>query len=163
MIADDILQMKREILADPFFGDAVKHTSGKFGDIQNKVIVDSGCGYGEMAVFFADQGAIVTGIDKDRKKIDKAIDLAESFGVRDNCSFLHESSEETSIPTASVDIIFSKSTIQYMDKEKVFREYLRILKPGGSVALLENLPLELLPENLLLELLQHQEHFQLYL
>jgi len=81
------------------------------------------------------------GIDKDKMKMNKARDLAESYGLRDSCTFLHELSEETCIPTGSVDIIFSRSTIQYMDKERLFREYLRILKPGGSVALLENLPL----------------------
>jgi len=44
---------------------------------------------------FARQSATVMGIDKDKMKMNKARDLAESYGFRDSCAFLHELSEET--------------------------------------------------------------------
>ena len=140
MTPNSIEQLREEIVTDPFFGDAVGFILCKLGDVRNKVILDSGCGMGKMSVFFAIQGAKVIGIDKDGKRIDMAISLADSFGVKNSCLFLQECSEKTTIDSGSIDIIFSKSTIQYMDREKVLNEYVRILKPGGSIALLENLP-----------------------
>ena len=140
MTPNSIEQLREEIVTDPFFGDAVEFILCKLGDVRNKVILDSGCGVGRMSVFFAIQGAKVIGIDKNGERIDAAKSLADSFGVKNSCLFLQECSEETTIDSGSIDIIFSKSTIQYMDQEKVLNEYVRILKPGGSIALVENLP-----------------------
>jgi ubiquinone/menaquinone biosynthesis C-methylase UbiE len=133
-------QIKEEILADPFFGDAVEFILNKLGNVQNKVILDSGCGSGQMSVFFALQGAKIIGIDKKSACIDDAITMARSFGVESNCSFLQGCSESIPIDSNSIDVIFSKSTIQYMEREKVLDEYIRVLKPDGCIALIENLP-----------------------
>jgi ubiquinone/menaquinone biosynthesis C-methylase UbiE len=133
-------QLSEEILADPFFGDAMRFVLSTMGDVRGKVIFDSGCGGGKMSVFFALQGATVIGIDKDTTRLSEAIGLADSFGVRSGCSFLLGDSEECPIDSGSIDIVFSRSTIQYMEREKVLNEYVRILKPGGSIALVENLP-----------------------
>jgi ubiquinone/menaquinone biosynthesis C-methylase UbiE len=133
-------QLREDIVTDPFFGDAVRFVLSKLGDVRGKVIFDSGCGGGKMSVFFALQGATVIGIDKDETKLNEAIGLSDSFGVRSSCSFLLGYSEKCPIDSGSIDIIFSRSTIQYMEREKALNEYVRILKPGGSIALVENLP-----------------------
>lgn len=133
-------QIEGEVISDPIFGAAVEFLLGKIGDVQNKVILDSGCGSGKMSVFFALKGANVIGIDKDSACIDRATKLAHSCGVQSNCLFLQGYSESTTIDSCSIDIVFSKSTIQYMERERVLNEYIRILKPRGSLALIENLP-----------------------
>lgn len=133
-------QFKKEIITDPFFGDAVRFILSKLGDMRGKVIFDSGCGAGVMSVFFALQGATVIGIDRDSRQLAKAVDLATSFGVNNNCFFLMANSEECPIDSDSIDIVFSRSALQYMERDKVFEEYFRILKPDGSLALIENLP-----------------------
>ena len=132
--------LHKEILADRYFGHAVSFVLNKLGNVRGKIILDSGCGVGKMSVFFALQGATVIGIDKDRSRLSAASSLADSLGVQSSCSFLYGSSEECPIDSASIDIIFSKSTIQYMERDKVLNEYVRLLKPGGSMALVENLP-----------------------
>src|SRR5262245_13466031 len=133
-------QIEGEVISDPIFGAAVEFLLGKIGDVQNKVILDSGCGSGKMGVFFALKGANVIGIDKNSACIARATKLAHSCGVKSSCSFLQRYSESTGIDSCSIDIVFSRSTIQYMERERVLNEYIRILKPGGSIALIENLP-----------------------
>ena len=135
-------RLSEEIFAEPLFGDAMRFVLSTMGDVRGKVIFDSGCGGGMMSVFFALQGATVIGMDKDKDatRLSEVIGLADSFGVRSSCSFLLGDSEECPIDSGSIDIVFSKSTIQYMEREKVLNEYVRILKPGGSIALVENLP-----------------------
>jgi len=140
MTQDNREKLNKEILADLYFEHAVRFVINKLGDVHGKVIFDSGCGVGKMSVFFALQGATVIGIDKDRSRLSAASSLANSLGVQSSCLFLHGSSEECPIESDSIDIIFSKSTIQYMERDKALNEYVRILKQGGSMALLENLP-----------------------
>lgn len=133
-------QLKNQILTDPFCGNAVAFVLGKIGDIRDKVILDSGCGCGEMSVFFALQGAKVIGIDKNKLAIDSSKKFAQSNKVEEKCLFVQGCSELMPVDSASIDIIFSRSTIQYMDHRKVLNEYLRILKPLGIIILIENLP-----------------------
>lgn len=140
MVLGSIEQMQEEILIDPFFGNAISFALNQLGEIKDKTILDSGCGIGKMSVFFALKDAKIIGIDKCSKRIKKARDLATSYDVQDNCLFLHGSSEETDIQSSSIDIIFSKSTIQYMDRKRVINEYIRVLKPDGQLVLIENLP-----------------------
>jgi ubiquinone/menaquinone biosynthesis C-methylase UbiE len=129
-----------QINNDPYFGEAVRFVLNKLGSLKGKVIFESGCGSGEMSVFFALQGASIIGIDKDRSRLGAARRLADSLEVQSRCLFLQGSAEECPLDSTSIDIIFSKSTIQYMNRDRVLSEYLRLLKPGGNMALLENLP-----------------------
>lgn len=133
-------QFREELINDPYFGDAVRFILSKLGDIRGKVVLDSGCGAGKMSAFFALHGAKVIGIDKDANKLIKAVRLAKSLEVASSCFFVLGSSEASPIGIESIDIVFSRSTIQYMEREKVLNEYIRILKPNGNMALIENLP-----------------------
>ncbi len=133
-------QLINRIQYDPFFGEAVSFVLNKIGDFRDKVILDSGCGFGEMSVFFALQGARIIGIDKSETAIEGAKKLAFSSHVENKCHFIHGCSETISLENASIDIIFSRSAIQYMDRIKVLDQYMRILKPSGIIVLIENLP-----------------------
>jgi 2-polyprenyl-3-methyl-5-hydroxy-6-metoxy-1,4-benzoquinol methylase len=133
-------QLRKRVLTGPVLGNAVGFFFDKIGDIRNKVVLDSGCGKGEMSVLLAFQGAKVIGLDASKPAINDSRSLAQSFGVENHCSFIQAQSESIPIQSESVDIIFSKSTIQYMDREKVLDEYTRIIKPDGIVVLIENLP-----------------------
>ena len=135
-----VKQLKMEILNDPFFGNANRFVLDKIGDVQNKVILDSGCGTGKMSLFFALQGAKVIGIDKRKSALIYAKKLAQSYNVQDNCLFIQGYSESMPIHSEVIDLIYSKSTIQYMNHNKVLDEYTQIMKPAGIVVLIENLP-----------------------
>ena len=80
------------------------------------------------------------GMDRNPACVEQATALAKLLGVAHRCSFLVGCAEECPFASKSVDAVFSKSTIQYMERDKVLSEYFRILRPGGSLALIENLP-----------------------
>lgn len=135
-----IKELKKEIIGDPFFGRSISFALDNIGDISGKKIVDVGCGNGEMSVFFALRGANVVGIDIEASVLEEAKALALKRNIKDECIFLNVSAESMPIESSSIDIIFSKSTIQYMNREDVLTEYNRIIKPDGIIVLLENLP-----------------------
>ncbi|MBT7617699.1 MAG: class I SAM-dependent methyltransferase [Calditrichaeota bacterium] len=135
-----VKQIKKDFLFDPFFGDAVEYILDKRLDVLGSVILESGCGAGKTCLYFALQGAKTIGLDLKKHEMENGVRLAESFELRDKCLFLKGNSAYIPIESNSVDIIFSKSTIQYMDRKKVLNEYMRILKSDGVVILIENLP-----------------------
>jgi ubiquinone/menaquinone biosynthesis C-methylase UbiE len=65
--------------------------------------------------------------------------LAQLYNTDHKCTFINCKSELMPIADASIDIIFSRSTMQYMDYDKVLSEYMRVLKPSGTLAVIENL------------------------
>jgi ubiquinone/menaquinone biosynthesis C-methylase UbiE len=133
-------QIRKDIINDPFFSEALLFVLAQFGNVKEKVILDSGCGAGKTAVFFALQGAKVIGIDINNAQITRARRLACTVGVETSCVFVQGRSESIGLASNSIDIIFSKSTIQYMERNSVIGEYIRILKPDGCIGLIENLP-----------------------
>jgi len=103
------------------------------GNLKNKKLLDLGCGGGQTSVFFAEQGAIVKGVDFSKKQIDFAKDLAEKKGVG-KLSFQQGNIEDLSVfEECSFDLVNSSHTIHYVkDLQKCFDEIFRILQPKGK-------------------------------
>lgn len=130
----------REVLRDPLFGQALDYALRHLGDLSGKVVVDAGCGDGTLSAYFALLGATVIGVDKNLNAIEKATERIKMFGLANRCQFLCESVESMTLRHATADVVFSRSTMQYVDRAKAVNEYGRILKTNGALALLENLP-----------------------
>lgn len=141
-IADDAatLEIYEKVLDDPILGPSVRRGLSQLTGIKNSTIVDMGCGKGFVSVFFALHGATVIGFDTEAKSLARAGNLAKKFNVQDRCHFFRSCSEQMPITPGSVDVVFSRSTLQYTDRWRVFEECQRILKPGGTLILNENLP-----------------------
>lgn len=132
-------RFKQMILSDPYFGDAVQFVFSAIGNVQNKIILDNGCGSGMLSVLFALEGAEVIGIDKQESAVREAKRLAQSYNIDHKSTFINCKSEWMPLADTSIDIVFSRSTLQYMDYGKVLCEYMRVLKPSGTLAIIENL------------------------
>lgn len=133
-------EIRRRLLECPLWGQAVKFALKNLETVEDQTILDLGCGTGFMSVFLALHEANIIGLDLDPKALKLAQDLAANCGRQDSCSFLLGSGEAISLGTETVDIVFSRSTLQYMERSLVLSECLRILKPGGTLILLQNLP-----------------------
>jgi SAM-dependent methyltransferase len=101
-----------------------------------EVVVDLGCGAGTDLLIAAqmtgDTGRAV-GIDMTTSMLDRARESAAAMGLGN--VELHESLiEELPLEDASVDVVISNGVIDLVpDKEVVFDEIDRVLKPGGRL------------------------------
>jgi len=106
-----------------------------------EVVVDLGCG-GGIDVLLASRKVGPTGqaigIDMTPDMIARARKNAVQFGqgtAPANAAFHLASIEQLPLPDASVDCVISNCVINLAtDKPAVFREMVRVLKPGGRIA-----------------------------
>ncbi|HCV62887.1 MAG TPA: SAM-dependent methyltransferase [Alphaproteobacteria bacterium] len=100
-------------------------------------ILDIGCGCGG-AVFRLirhHNAGECTGIDIEPLVIERADQLAEQYGIADQCNFLTVSPGPLPFDDGSFDMIFSKDAFLHIpDKEALMRDCARVLKPGGIIA-----------------------------
>jgi SAM-dependent methyltransferase len=103
-------------------------------------VLDIGCGAGELSLLLALRGARVTGLDLDESRLARGRLLATRLGAGRTCAFVHGDAESVTLPERSIDVVISKSTLQYVERRRVLERCLAALTPDGALALNENLP-----------------------
>jgi arsenite methyltransferase len=108
-----------------------------YGPLQaGEIVVDIGSGAGFDSVLAARQvgpSGHVIGVDMTTEMLRKARANAEALGLT-NLEFRDGYSEALPIEDASVDVVISNGVINLSpDKDAVFREVARVLKPGGRL------------------------------
>jgi len=103
-------------------------------DIAGKDVVDVGCGIGGPTVELVKTHAAksVLGIDIEQGLLNWAQKAAEIDGLQDSVSFKLVQPGPLPLENSSYDIVFSKEAlIEIANKQALYEEILRILKPGG--------------------------------
>jgi len=116
---------------------------------EGETIVDLGSGRGtdvlRMAESAGPQG-FVFGIDISEGMLQKSRNTAERLGVK-NVSFLNCPLEKLCLDDSSADLVISNCTINHSsDKQAVWNEVNRILKPGGRFVVSDIYSLEAVPD-----------------
>jgi len=100
-------------------------------------LIDLGCGFGALAVFFAGRGATVTGIDPmaDRLEVGRAVAAEHGLPVE----FGQGRMEKLDFADESFDLAIQNNSLCYItereDRRAALAETARVLRPGGFVVI----------------------------
>ncbi len=102
-------------------------------------VADLGCGIGGPMVTIAKTtGASITGINISGEQVARGKKLLRKSGLTETCRFLHADFMDVPMVDDSFDAMYSFEAICHApDKEPVFRELYRLLKPGGEIVVID--------------------------
>ncbi len=106
------------------------------GFMQESVIADIGSGTGISTKLFLDNGNIVYGVEPNREMRQAAEEILADYT---RFYSMDASSENTKLKSESIDIIVAAQAFHWFDPKPTKEEFLRILKPKGTVILLANM------------------------
>lgn len=113
-------------ISEDWMKEIRRHVKGD----EAKNILDVGTGVGYFALLLAKEGHRVTGIDLTPEMIAQAKVLAGKYDKQ--AEYLVMDAMELSFPDESFDLVISRNlTWTLPDVEKAYREWHRVLKPGG--------------------------------
>lgn len=135
----------------------ILQNAGREGKLK---ILDVGTGPGFFAIIMSLQGHDVTAIDCTQAMLDEARHNAELYGVHPR--FLLSDTQSLDFVDDTFDLVISRNVVwTIMDAEKAFREWRRVLKPGGRmIAFDANWNLRLFDENKRKEYERDQEEYR---
>lgn len=100
-------------------------------------VLDIACGPGNSARLLADEfGACVTGVDYSSRLLEQAKALTARTGLTQRVDFLQAEAQHLPFDQATFDVVFCECALcTFADAPRVLAEALRVLKPGGRLAL----------------------------
>ncbi len=102
---------------------------------EDDIVLDLGSGSGFDCFLASKKARRVIGVDMTEEMIIKSKELAERYGYR-NVEFMLGEIEDLPVDDNAVDVIMSNCVINLSpDKEKVFSEAYRVLKPEGRMVI----------------------------
>jgi 2-polyprenyl-3-methyl-5-hydroxy-6-metoxy-1,4-benzoquinol methylase len=151
----EMLDYEAELL-DQFPEKVIESFAGtgnifNLGELEpGEFVLDVGCGAGLDSLISArmvgKEGKVI-GVDMTPEMIAKARQNAADAGVS-NIEFIQDYSEELPVPTEWADVIISNGAINLSpDKDAVFSEMFRVLKPGGRLQIADILVQKQVPNN----------------
>jgi len=106
-------------------------------DLKNCSVLDIGCGTGGPAMVLAKEcGASVIGVDVEPQLIARAKLTVEQVGLGAKVDIKLVEPGPLPLDDQSIDVVFSKDSLVHIpEKETLFVEVMRVLKPGGTIAI----------------------------
>ena len=105
--------------------------------LAGKAVLDLGCGTGGITRFLAEtwRPASIVGIDVDPGLIERATRGAAEAGLGGSVTFRTVTPGRLPFADGSFDVVFSKDAMVHIEnKEALFADLFRVLRPGGRVA-----------------------------
>jgi arsenite methyltransferase len=107
---------------------------------EGETVLDVGCGEGLIGFRALERGAgevVFSDISDDL--LDFCREAAARMGVEDRCRFVRAGAEELApVADGSVDVVTTRSVLIYVKaKDAAFREFARVLRPGGRISIFE--------------------------
>jgi len=103
-------------------------------DISGKNVIDIGCGIGGLDVLLVREhgAASVTGVDIEQPILDRAAVRAGAEGLSDRLTYKLIAPGPLPFDPESFEVVFSKDAMIHIpDKEALFADVIRTLRPGG--------------------------------
>jgi SAM-dependent methyltransferase len=101
----------------------------------DSVVADVGSGTGILTKLLLGNGNVVYGVEPNAEMREAGENFLQQYS---RFKSVEGSAEATTLPTASVDLIVAGQAFHWFDRSAARREFARILKPGGWVALIWN-------------------------
>jgi len=105
--------------------------------LAGKILLDIGCGSGGITLHLVEQhgAAQATGFDVEEPVIAAARRRAADRGLSERVRFVQAPPGELPFADAAFDVVFSKDALLHVaDKDALFADIFRLLKPGGVFA-----------------------------
>jgi phosphoethanolamine N-methyltransferase len=105
-------------------------------DLKDAAVLDIGCGTGGPAMALArEKGARMTCIDVEPQLVGRGRRLAAEAGLAERIEFRLVEPGPLPFAAESLDAVFSKDSLLHIpDKRALYRDVLRVLRPGGVFA-----------------------------
>jgi ubiquinone/menaquinone biosynthesis C-methylase UbiE len=110
--------------------------------VEGNIVLDIGTGDGLISFGAIDrvgrQGKVIFS-DISEDLLDHCRSLAEELGMVDRCQFLKASADNLAgCDDVSIDVVTVRSVLIYVEaKQSAFKEFYRVLKPGGRLSIFE--------------------------
>ena len=128
----DISERKAQILLQDL-------VAKNLGLKENQKVLDAGCGQGIVSTYLAKKyGPEIFGITIVPFEIKEAQKLALKLNIQEKTHYQLMDYSATDFPDDHFDAIYTTETLSHSpDIKRTLREFFRILKPGGKIALFE--------------------------
>ena len=128
--ARDFAAVRKNELEDEISGRWVAEMEAYLPEGRSLDILDVGTGTGYFAILLSKKGHRLTGIDLTPAMIEEARRTAADHGVRPR--FLTADAQDTGLEAGSFDAVVTRNlTWTLPDPPKAYREWFRLLRPGG--------------------------------
>jgi len=126
----------------PFFNiggaPSVDLLAERCGIGEDSHVLDVGCGTGSNAAYLVEHfGCQVTGVDISELMIDQANRRASGHELGDRLEFHVGDAYDLGFPDEGFDAVLTIFVSQFLDLERVFPGFMRVLKPGGYLGVNE--------------------------